>query len=169
MKSSLCGCSPLLKAFTTLFWDDYAFFLFHMGPSKEKSEFICLQLKSEACKNTMCTIFFCFSVWVIISSFLPSLSSPLAFMCFWLVRPCMCEVWTEGSDSVFTTVCCALPVWAYVASIKWIVLCLNILVYASEFIAWYSLFILSMGYLDFSSLFFPLAISLWSESSAMKN
>lgn len=89
IKSSLCGCSPLLEAFAALFWDDYAFFLFHMGPSKEKSEFICLQLKSEAGKNTMCTrmfLLFCSRSLL----FLHSLLSPLALTCLWLVgRACV--------------------------------------------------------------------------------
>ncbi len=68
--------SPLLEAFAALFWDDYAFFLFHMGPSKEKSEFICLQLKWEAGKNTMFTgmfLLFCSSFLLFFLSFSPLL------------------------------------------------------------------------------------------------
>lgn len=67
-------------------------FPFHMGPSKEKSEFICLQLKSEAGK-TMCTgmfLLFCSSSLF----FLHSLSSPLALMCLWLVG-CACVNWRK--------------------------------------------------------------------------
>lgn len=83
-------------------------------PKKSLSEFICLQLKSEAGKNMMFTGIYIFFVFLseFISS-LPSLSSPLALMCLWLVgRACVNCVWNWRKWLfVYNSVCCALPVW----------------------------------------------------------
>lgn len=90
------------------------------GHPKKSLSCICLQLKSEAGKNTVCSGIHIF-VRVHLSSSFP-LSSPLALMCLWLVgRACMCELWTEGSDSVFTTLLLYSARVSLCCNHKWIV------------------------------------------------
>lgn len=83
-------------------------------PKKSLSEFICLQLKSEAGKNMLCTgiYIFCFSVRVHLFSSFPLVSISLnVSLTGWM---CMCELCVNWRKWPFfyNSVCCALPVWA---------------------------------------------------------